>query len=388
MSTTKSIVRQLIIEEIKRDPLFKKSMINEGMFNDLFKKVMQTVQKESGDIESIFKAAASKAKPIEDVLKKIIKKVASTASTKSESVSNARVDYLLNNLNEGPEQLNEVALLTLVAMAKIGAIKWGFSMGVVKMLSWVRSISQWAIKKMGKIDSIDYNDLTDDKLRKSTSKTDAEYEDKEHHSHHTLEELADEGSGVVKFFARWKRIEHCVEKYMDAPFKGLAYFLVLIIGADPAAEGKETVEAMTKWIRTFFLLTLLFSALTHLWHAASHHGGWSEILSSIKHVLIESEEATAIFETEATVATEGLVTSAAVWFKRKTDDMAKILEISKSKLKEDSMKVADNIKNQGPQVATESINRIHQSALLKLESKNVNQRRIRKVLPKSRPSRK
>ena len=377
-----SIIRNLILEEMKRDPLFRQYAVNEGL-GDLWKAITKRVSSsEAPTLESIFTDAVGQFEKIKAFLTKIIKKIAGSASTKSEHVVSKRVNYLLNNLNEGPGQLNEVALIALLAAAKIGAIKWGATMGWVKVTQWVRMLAQWVAKKMGKIPDDEYSDLTDDILR--TEKGAEKDSHKMHHVHHTLDEQADSNIKALAFFARWKRVEHLIEKIMDAPFKGIATMLTYIFGGDPKGNDKASTEDIAKYIKTLFLLLLLAEAINHAAHIFKHlkHSGIKEILTSIKHIMIESEEASAAVETEGKTAAEGLITAYTLISKEKVAKMVKILKDWKSLqdiFAKDISKELDVARGQKMDAVSQSVHESRRRNVRKTNAKKTNtiRRRIR-----------
>ena len=409
-----SLIRELIIEEMKRDPLFRQNVLNEGFFGDLFSKVKSIVKtNDDSTMESIFEEIAAKAGSLQKVFEKIIKKIASTASTKSESVSNRRVEYLLRNLNEGPERLNEVALVALLAAAKMGALKWGAAMAWTKMAMWLRQFGQWGAKKIIKylvddleIEKLKHLKISEDEYGKLTDEIvrdidlDNIHPDKrkelEHQLHHDLEEQAESTNKVLMFFARWKRMEHFVEKVLDAPFQGFATALVYCSGGDPKGNDAWFVEDVRKYIKLMFLGWLLIGAITHAKHVFAHLKveGWKEAISSIKHILVETEEASAVFEVEGATAAEGIITLVANWLKTKMGALAaamknwnKFMEMSMKTLKAAASPMG--AATAGAALSTESIDRIHVDSLMLLENRNAKlKRRTRKKLEKPRPSRK
>lgn len=390
---TQSIVTELIIQEMKRDPNFRFDMVNEGMFGDLFKAVKNKVMgNEELTLEQIFTKVASQATKLEKTLEAIMKKVASTGSSKSESATNRRVEYLLRNLNEGPEQLNEIALTALMAMASAAAVKWGVAMGLAKTSQWIRSIAQWVAKYMKKIPDDEYADLTDQMLR--TRKNAEEDEGIMHHVHHSLDEQASSDNKVLAFFARWKRVEHFIEKVLDAPFQGIATMLVYISGGDPKGNDAWFVKDIKNYIKTLFLLMLLCQAVVHMVHIFKHldFSSMKELISSIKHVLTEAEETTTIFETEGATAGEGIITILSHWTKDKVKALKELYGKYKSFEKSTMIAIQKNMamtaSTSTVSLSTEAIDRIHMHANLILENRNAKlKRRTRKKSKKSRPSR-
>lgn len=396
-----SLVRELIIEEMRRDPLFRQDVLNEGFFSNLFNKVVSIAKTEdNATMESIFEEIAAKSGSLQKTFEKIIKKIASTASTKSEAVSNRRVEYLLRNLNEGPERLNEVALVALLAAAKMGAIKWGAAMAWTKMAMWARQLAQWGAKKLNQIPEDEYDKLTDEIVRDID--LDNIHPDKrkelEHQLHHDLEEQAESTNKVLMFFARWKRIEHFVEKVLDAPFLGFATALVYCSGGDPKGNDAWFVEDIRKYIKLLFLGWLLTTAITHAKHVFEHLeiSGWKEAVSSIKHILVETEETSAVFEAEGVTAAEGIITLIANWLKTKIGALgaamknwSKFMETAMKTLKAASSPMAAAKTASAAALSAESIDRIHVDSLILLENRNAKlKRRARKKLEKPRPSRK
>ena len=372
-----SLIRELILEEMKNDLLFKEKILSEGLFDSLFNKVKSAIsKKEDTTLEGLFQTVASKVEFLEKILEKIMKKIASTSSNKSEAVSNKRVEYLLRNLNEGPEQLNEIALVALLAMAKIGALKWGATMGWVKIAQWLRQISQWAAKKMHAIPDDEYEKLIDSELRNANLNKVGfdKRKELEHNSHHDLEEQAESSKKAVMFFARWKRIEHFVEKVMEGPFRGIAVTMVYISGGDPKGNDAWFVDDITKYIKAMFLIMLLCEALVHVKHIFKHldHTKFNDVFSAIKHVVIEAEESTTAIESEGVIAAEGFITLLANQIKKKMNLIMKVYQgwdsfIASSKSSIESASLAAVPKA----LSNESIDRIHLHTLGKLNSRKI-----------------